>query len=209
MPLGIITLVFGARCVMKKTIENLAKAFIGESQARNRYSMYASIARNEGYEQVSGIFLETADQEKEHAKQIYKMLININSKEGLKLPHVTVQAEMPLTYGSTAENLKAAITGEHYETSTMYPEMADDAEKEGYNDVGARLRSIAIAESHHEKRYSKLLKLVEDKSYFKRKTAVWWTCRECGYVHYGEEPPEECPSCNHARSFYQLLNEEY
>lgn len=194
---------------MKRTIENLAKAFIGESQARNRYTMYASVARSEGFEQIGAIFLETADQEKEHAKQIFKMLREINAKEKLDLSEVKVDSVCPLPFGTTADNLNAAMEGEHYENSVMYPEMAKDADAEGYADVAERLRRIIVAETHHERRYSKLLKEVKDTSFFKKRTKVWWTCRECGYVHYGEEPPEECPLCNHAKSFYQLLHEEY
>lgn len=194
---------------MKKTIENLAKAFIGESQARNRYSMYASVARTEGFEQIGAIFLETADQEKEHAKQLFKMLQTINSNEKLDLSEIKVDSACPIPFGNTADNLKAAMEGEHYENSVMYPAMARDAEDEGYAEVADRLKRIIVAETHHEGRYAKMLKEVKGSSFFKKKTNVWWTCRECGYLHYGEEPPEECPLCSHAKSFYQLLNEEY
>lgn len=194
---------------MKRTFYNLAQAFIGESQARNRYSMYASVARNEGYEQIAAIFLETADQEKEHAKQIFKMMQEIKKNEMPGITETSVEMAVPLVLGTTAENLKAAMAGEHHENSVMYPQIVRDAENEGYLDVARRMKAITVAESHHENRYSKLLKQVQDSSYFKKKTAVWWTCRECGYVHYGEEPPQVCPSCDHPKSFYQLLNEEY
>jgi rubrerythrin len=194
---------------VKKTIENLAKAFIGESQARNRYTMYASVARSEGYEQIGAIFLETADQEKEHAKQIFMMLQKIKSDEKLDLAEVKVDSGCPMSFGTTADNLKAAMEGEHYENSAMYPTMAKDAEVEGYSEVAGRLKRIIVAETHHEQRYAKLLKEIKGTSFFKKKTKVWWTCRECGYIHYGEEPPEECPLCSHARAFYQLLHEEY
>lgn len=194
---------------MKRTVQNLAKAYIGESQARNRYTMFASVARNEGYEQVAAIFLETADQEKEHAKQIFKMLLEIRDKEMAGTMEVQVEAPVPLVLGTTADNLRAAMAGEHYENQVMYPQIAEDADAEGYTEVAKRMRAITVAESHHEDRYGKLLKQVEERSYFKKKTKVWWTCRECGYIHYGEEPPELCPSCSHPKSFYQLLHEEY
>ncbi|OPY32515.1 MAG: Rubrerythrin [Methanomassiliicoccales archaeon PtaU1.Bin124] len=194
---------------MKRTVQNLAKAFVGESQARNRYSMYASVARNEGYEQIAAIFIETADQEKEHAKQIFKMLQQVLEKEAPGTNELTIETPVPLVLGTTEENLKAAMAGEHMENSMLYPQIAKDADSEGYPEVAKRMRAITVAESHHEQRYGKLLKHVQEGSYFKRQTAVWWTCRECGYVHYGIEPPEVCPSCSHPKSFYQVLSEEF
>jgi len=194
---------------MKKTIENLTKAFIGESQARNRYTFYAKVAKNEGYEQIAGIFLETADQEKEHAKRLFEHINELKIESGEDLKEIEVKAAAPIIYDNTLENLKAAIAGEHYEYSEMYPEFADQAEKDGYPEIAIRLRSIAKAEEHHEERYKKLLKNVEAGTIFKKEKEVWWVCRECGYVHFGTEPPKKCPSCNHAKGFYQIKCEEY
>ena len=194
---------------MKKTIENLAKAFIGESQARNRYTIYAKTARVEGYEQISGIFLETAEQERSHASSLWKMVQAVRAKECLDFPALHVEAEFPAEHGSTAVNLKVAIAGEHYETSSMYPEFADVAEREGYKDVAARLRAIGHAEKHHEERYQEILAQVEAGTVFKKETKVSWICRECGYEHIGTEPPKKCPSCEHPRSFFQRRSEQY
>jgi rubrerythrin len=192
---------------MKRTVENLTKAFIGESQARNRYSMFASVARKEGYEQIGEVFQLTADQEREHASQLYKYLASMKAKE--KFEKVVVEAEAPVTYGNTVENLRSAIAGENYEHTTMYPEFADIADAEGYPDIARRMRAISKAEEHHEQRYMKLLKQLEAGTYFKKDQPVWWVCRECGYMHFGAEPPSVCPSCDHARSFYQKMNEDY
>jgi len=190
--------------VTSQTINNLVKAFIGESQARNRYTYYAKVARKEGFEQVAAIFLETAEQEKEHAKRLFEHIQEL--KEGRD--EIKVEAVAPVVYGNTAENLKAAVAGEHYESSEMYPGFADTAEKEGFSKIAVRLRSITVAEEHHEERYKKLLKQVE-KGFFKKDKEVVWVCRECGYVHKGKEPPNICPSCDHEKSFYQVKCEEY
>ena len=192
---------------MKETIINLTKAFIGESQARNRYTYYAKVAKKEGFEQIAGIFLETAEQEKIHAKRLFEHIKEL--KKDLGEDSITVESEAPLTYGTTAENLKAAASGENYEYTKMYPEFADIAEKEGYIKIAARMRSIAKAEEHHEERYKKLLEQVENGTFFKKSEKVWWVCRECGYVSYGTEPPLKCPSCDHAKSYYELKCEEY
>ncbi len=194
---------------MKNTIENLLKAFIGESQARNRYTFYAKIAKNEGFEQIAEIFLVTAENEKEHASNLFKLINELKKKSNEELDEIKVEAVAPTVLGSTAENLKAAIAGENYEHTKMYPEFADVAEKEGFPEIAARLRAIAKAEKHHEERYKKLLKEVEAVTVFKKEKEVWWVCRECGYVHFGKEPPEKCPSCDHARSYFQLKCEEY
>lgn len=190
---------------MDETLKNLTKAFIGESQARNRYTFYAKIARKEGYEQIGGIFQITADNEKEHAKRLFEHIQELKERADA----VNVEAEAPLVYGTTAENLKAAISGENYEHTKMYPEFADVAEKEGHPKVAARMRSIAKAEEHHEERYKKLLEQVEAGTIHKKDKEVWWVCRECGYAHFGTEPPEKCPSCDHPKSYYQLKCEEY
>jgi len=125
------------------------------------------------------------------------------------LDEIKVEAVVPTILGATAENLKAAIAGENYEYTKMYPEFADVAEKEGFPEIAKRLRAIAVAEKHHEERYKKLLEEVEVGTVFKKEKEVWWVCRECGYVHFGKQPPEKCPSCDHERSFYQLKCEEY
>jgi len=194
---------------MKNTIENLVKAFIGESQARNRYTFYAKIAKNEGYEQIAEILLITAENEKEHASNLFKLINELKKKSNEKLDEIKVEAAAPTVLGSTAENLKAAIAGENYENTKMYPEFAETAEKEGFPEIAERLRAIAKAEGHHEERYKKLLKEVKAGTFFKKEKDVWWVCRECGYVHFGKEPPEECPSCDHLRSYFQLKCEEY
>lgn len=212
---------------MGKTIENLAKAFIGESQARNRYAFYAKTAQKEGYEQVAEIFRLTADNEKEHASWLFKLINELKKRPARtrhnfadvggsvagggkeNLDEIKVEAGAPTTFGSTAENLKAAIAGENYEHTQMYPEFADAAEKEGLAEIAKRLRAIALAEKHHEERYKKLLERVEDGTMFKREKEVWWVCRECGYVHFGTEPPEKCSSCDHEKGFYQIKCEEY
>jgi rubrerythrin len=193
---------------MQETINNLAAAFVGESQARNRYTIYAKVARDEGYEQIAGIFEETANQEKTHAKQLMKMIQDLK-KHDVKYPAIQVAAEVPNVWDTTAENLKAAIAGEHWENTEMYPGFADKADEEGLSAVATRLRAIAKAELHHENRYTKLLSLVGKDIMFKRAAKVWWCCRECGYIHEGTEPPKVCPACDHPQAFYQLLVEEY
>lgn len=194
---------------MEKTIENLTKAFIGESQARNRYTFYAKIARKEGFEQIGEIFLLTAENEKEHAKRLFEHIQELKRKSKESLDEIKVEAAAPTILGTTTENLKAAIAGENYEHTEMYPEFAEIAEKEGLVEIAKRLRAIAKAEEHHEERYKKLLKEVEEGTVFKKEKEVWWVCRECGYTHFGTEPPEKCLSCDHARSFYQIKCEEY
>ena len=191
---------------MKKTLENLTKAFIGESQARNRYTFYAKIAKKEGFEQIAEIFLLTAEQEKAHAKRLFEHIQELKAKNKKS---IEVKAEAPITYGNTTENLKAAIAGENYEYTEMYPQFAEVAKKEGFKKIAARLKSIAVAEKHHEERYKKLLKELKAGTVFKKNKEIWWTCRECGYVHFGKQPPENCPSCNHPKSFYQVKCEEY
>jgi len=194
---------------MEKTIENLTKAFIGESQARNRYTMYSKIAKNEGFEQICEIFLITADNEREHAKWLFRLINELKSKSGEKLDEINVGAGAPLILGNTQENLKAAIAGENYEYTKMYPEFADTAEKEGFAEIANRLRAIAKAEQHHEERYKKLLDKVQGNTTFKKEKKVAWFCRKCGYVHEGNEPPQKCPSCDHPKNYFQLKCEEY
>jgi rubrerythrin len=194
---------------MKETIQNLAKAFIGESQARNRYGFYAKVAKKEGYEQIAGIFRETADQEKEHASQLFKLINELKKESSEDLSEVKVEAAAPTILGTTAENLKTAIAGENYEHTTMYPEFAKKAKEEGLPHIEAKLKAIAKSEEHHEERYQKLLKEVEAGTVFTKEKETVWVCRECGYVHIGKEPPKECPSCNHPQSYYQVKCETY
>ncbi|WP_370005801.1 rubrerythrin [Methanothermobacter sp. KEPCO 2] len=194
---------------MKRTLENLTKAFIGESQARNRYTFYAKIAKKEGFEQISEIFLTTADNEREHAKWLFRLINQLREEAGDEPESIVVDAEAPLILGSTDENLIAAIAGEHYENSEMYPEFADVAEEEGYPEIAKRLRAIGEAEKHHEERYRKLLKLVETGKVYSKDEPVVWVCRKCGYVHEGTEPPEKCPSCDHPARYFQVKCEEY
>lgn len=189
-----------------ETAKNLMKAFIGESMARNRYTMFSKIAKKEGYEQIAGIFEETANQEEEHGKLNYKMLVQ---DLGINEAELQVDAAGPVVLKDTATNLLEAINGEHYETTIMYPGFGDVAEKEGYPKVAARLRAIGQAELHHEQRYAKLLQQLKENTIFKKDEKIYWVCRKCGYVHEGTEPPQVCPACNHPTSYYQCMCEEY
>ncbi len=194
---------------MKSTIQNLTKAFLGESQARNRYTFYSKIAQKEDFEQIAEIFLTTADNEREHAKWLFRLINELKQKSDENLEEIHVEAPAPTVLGNTVENLKAAIAGEHYENTQMYPEFADIAEKEGLPEIAKRLRAIAKAEVHHEERYKKLLKEVENNTVFKKEKKVFWVCRKCGYIHEGEEPPEKCPSCDHPAKHFEIKCEEY
>lgn len=194
---------------MKKTVENLAKAFIGESQARNRYTIYAKTAKKEGYEQLSEIWLNTAENEREHAKWAMRMINTLKEETDEDLSEIVVEAGAPTITGDTIENLKASIEGETYEYTEMYPEFADVAEEEGYKDIAERLRAIGRVEEHHEERFSRILKEVEAGTVFKKTSAVKWVCRKCGYVHEGTEPPEKCPSCDHPTEYFEILCEEF
>jgi len=191
---------------MQKTLRNLGIAFAGESMARNRYYFFAKKAESEGYQQISEIFMITAENEKEHAASIWEMINQIKEAETGK---INLETDAPLVWGNTAENLKSAIAGENYEHSEMYPSFAKIAEEENLVDVAARLRAIALAEKHHQERYEKLLKEVTNQTFFKKPEKVEWVCRECGYVHVGTEPPQECPSCHHDRGYFQIKCEEY
>ena len=194
---------------MEETLKNLHKAFIGESQARNRYTMWAKQALTEGYDQINGIFLETAEQEREHATQLSKMINQLLEKNKKKQGPVEVDAEGAAMFGKTKENLKNAIAGEHYETSEMYPGFAKIADIEGLPEIATRLRAIAVAEAHHEERYAKLLKELQLGTLLKKTTTQVWVCRKCGYQHKGVSPPDKCPACNHEKGYYQLKCEDY
>ena len=184
-----------------QTEKNLLTAFAGESQARNRYAYFASQARKESYEQISAIFAETAEQEKEHAKREFKFL------QG---GEVEIAAAFPAgVIGSTLENLKAAAAGEHYEHTEMYPGFAETADKEGFAEIAEVFRNIAVAEKRHEQRYLALARNITDGLVFKRPKPVRWVCRNCGYVHEGPEAPELCPACAHPQSHYELEAANY
>ncbi|MDO5851694.1 MAG: rubrerythrin family protein [Methanobacteriaceae archaeon] len=189
---------------MVKTLENLTKAFVGESQARNRYTMYSKIAKNEGYEQVAEIFLETAENEFYHAKALFKMIQDLKEDD-----EIEIDTGAPLVLGDTTENLKAAAAGEAFETNEMYPEFAKVAEEENLPLVAARLNAIGAVEAHHQKRYELLTELVETGKYYKRDEEVTWVCRKCGYIYVGTEPPVKCPICEHPASYYEVLVDEY
>ena len=184
-----------------RTEKNLLTAFSGESQARNRYSYFASQAKKDGYEQISFIFEETANQEKEHAKRLFKFLEGGEVEIGASFPAGVI--------GSTLENLKASAAGEKYEHSEMYPEFAKIADEESFKDIAAVFRNIAIAEKQHERRYNALSANIEAGRVFKRDKNVVWRCRNCGYLHRGEGAPEECPACAHPQAHFELLGENY
>ena len=171
-----------------KTEQNLMAAFAGESQARNKYTYFASVAKKEGYEQIAVIFLKTADNEKEHAKMWFKELNGI---------------------GDTGENLKSAAEGENYEWTDMYAGFAETAEKEGFPELAAKFRLVAEVEKHHEERYRALLKNVETKQVLEKSSVTVWECRNCGHIVVGEKAPEVCPTCAHPQSYFEIHAENY
>lgn len=179
-----------------ETERNLLTAFAGESQARNRYTYSASRAREEGYEQMAAIFEETANQEKEHAQRLFQFLQGGEAE---------IRATFPAgTIGTTLDNLKAAAAGEHYETTEMYPGFAQAAEKEGFTEIAAVFRKIAVAEKRHEDRYVALAKNITEGQVFKRRTPTRWVCRNCGMVHEGLEAPKVCAACGKPRAFFEI-----
>lgn len=184
-----------------QTEKNLLAAFAGESQARNRYSYFASAAKKAGLEQIAAIFLETAENEKEHAKVFFKHL-----QGGM----VEIIAEYPAgVIGNVAENLKAAAEGEKAEWGNLYPTFASTAEKEGFPEIALSFKNIAKVEAAHEARYRALLKNVEEKKVFKKEKIVKWKCRNCGLVYEGTEAPLKCPACQHPQGYYELFTENY
>jgi rubrerythrin len=184
-----------------ETEKNLLKAFAGESQARNKYTYFSNVAKKEGYEQIAGIFEETANNEREHAEIFFKHF------EG---GDVEITAAYPAgRIGTTAENLLAAAEGEHMEWGTLYPAFEKVARKEGLERVADSLKEIAEIEERHEKRYRKLLANVEKGEVFKKEKTAEWKCRNCGYIHDGQEAPKVCPACKHPQSYYELLAENY
>ena len=185
-----------------KTEKNVLLSFAGESQARNRYTYFASQAKNEGYEQIASIFLDTADNEKEHAKVFFKLL------EGGEPLEIT-GAFPPGIIGDTKANLKAAAEGEMFENTKLYPGCADIAGDEGFLEIASTFNLISSVEKGHENRYRALLKNVDDGTVFKKGGKVFWRCRNCGYIYEDTEAPEECPACKHPRAYYELLGENY
>jgi rubrerythrin len=184
-----------------QTEKNILTAFAGESQARNRYTFFASKAKKEGYVQISAIFEETANQEKEHAKRLFNLL------EG---GEVEIAGAFPAgVVGSTVENLKESAAGENHEHTVMYPEFAVTAREEGFAEIADIFEAIAVAEKQHEKRYLDLMNNINQDRVFKREEPVIWRCRNCGYLHEGNEAPEECPACAHPQAHFELLGENY
>jgi len=184
-----------------QTEKNLLTAFAGESQARNRYTYFASQAKKDGYVQIQSIFEETANQEKEHAKRLFKFLQGGD---------VEVSAAFPAgVIGATVENLRAAAGGENHEWTTMYPEFAKTAREEGFAEIAAVFEAIAVAEKQHEKRYLGLAKNIDEGKVFERDSSVVWRCRNCGYLHEGPEAPDLCPACAHAKAHFELLGENW
>ena len=196
---------------MKETPKKLYTAFVGESQARNRYTFWSKIANKEGYVLVTKIFLETADQELQHGTWFYKMLQDFKKEEPFDEMKVLPDATFPTTNGTTVENLKSAMAGEDLEWQTLYPDIADTAEKEGYPDIAKRVRAIMKAEKHHSERYGKLLKLVGDDAFFKRGKKIVWICMECGYEVEMDRLPDnfKCPSCDHPRANFRKKCEDF
>jgi rubrerythrin len=184
-----------------KTEKNLLASFAGESQARNRYTYFSSVAKKAGYEQIAAIFLETADNEKEHAKRFFKFL------EGGELE---ITAGYPAgIINDTAANLEASAAGENMEWTKLYKEAEETAREEGFEEIADLFKEIAEVEEEHEKRYLKLLKNIKESNVFKKDSVVKWKCRNCGYVHEGKEAPQLCPACAHPQSYYELLCENY
>lgn len=187
-----------------KTAENLLKAFAGESQARNRYTYYSSVAKKEGYVQISNLFTETADNEKEHAKRFFSFLA-----ESLDGEIVEINASYPVALGDTKANLLAAAKGENEEWTDLYPHFADVANEEGFPTVAAVFKNIAAVEKHHEARYLKLYENIVNNTVFKKPAVVQWKCINCGHIHEGESAPQVCAACVHPQSYFEVFAEAY
>ncbi len=183
-----------------KTEQNLINAFAGESQARNRYTYFAKQAKKEGYEQISAIFLETAENEKEHAKLFYEFIGNTMGK---------VNGTYPFEMGSTEENLLSAAAGENEEWTKLYEDSAKIAQDEGFPEIANTFKHVIVAEKHHEQRYLNLYKNIKEKTVFEKEENTNWLCRKCGYVHQGKEAPIKCPNCKHPQGYFQVLCENY
>ncbi|OGH95424.1 MAG: rubrerythrin [Candidatus Melainabacteria bacterium GWA2_34_9] len=184
-----------------RTEHNLMAAFAGESQARNRYTFYASVAKKEGYNQIADIFLETAGNEKEHAEIYFKCLEERHPIE--------ITETYPSAFGNTMDNLRAAAEGEHFEWETLYPGYAKVADEEGFPEAASAFRRVSLVETRHEARYKKLLANVENNKVFERETKVEWKCENCGYVHSATKAPEICPVCTHPKAYFELFAETY
>ena len=187
-----------------ETAKNLMKAFGGESQARNRYTYYASKAKSEGYLQIANIFTETADNEKEHAKRFFKFLA-----ESQDIDSIQIQADFPVALGDTQANLVAAARGENEEWSKLYPHFADVAAEEGFSVIAAVFRKIADVEKHHEARYQKLHENIVNNTVFKKEKPIRWKCANCGYIHEGDTAPELCPACAHPQAHFEVFVVNY
>lgn len=188
-----------------KTAENLMKSFAGECQARTRYTYYASIAKKQGYVQISNIFMETAEQEKEHAKKFYKYL-----KEDFVDEMIEINAAFPVSFHEdTMKNLKAAAAGENEEWTELYPEFAKIAREEGFEAIAITFERISEVEKRHEARYNKLAKNIEEGKVFKKDEKVLWKCLNCGHIHEGEEAPKVCPTCVHPQGYFEVFVETY
>jgi rubrerythrin len=187
-----------------KTAENLMKSFAGESQARMRYTYYSSTAKKEGYVQISNIFMETAENEKEHAKRFFKFL-----SESLEGETVKITADFPVALGKTQSNLLAAAQGENEEWTDLYPGFADVAEAEGFPEIAYVWREIAEAEERHERRYRMLLSNIANNSVFEKTEEVEWKCNNCGYIHKGKSAPDKCPACDHPQAHFEVFCETY
>lgn len=187
-----------------KTAENLLKSFAGECQARTRYTFYASTAKKEGYIQISNLFTETADNEKEHAKRFYKFLV-----ESLNGEMIDINASYPVALGDTKANLLAAAQGENEEWTELYPHFADVADEEGFPLIATVWRKIAEVEKHHEARYKKLYNNLINDTTFKKADSVQWKCNNCGYIHTGDTAPELCPACAHPQGYFEVFVETY
>ena len=184
-----------------ETPKNIVRAIAGESMARNKYTYFASEAKKAGYEQIAAIFLETADNEKEHAKRLMKLLKEDTESSLEKYDFPVVK--------STSENLAAAAAGEHWETTTMYPEFEKTAREEGMTEAADVFKEIGEVEAHHEARYNKLKTNIDNDQVFKKDGKVFWKCRNCGYIHEGTDAPDSCPACAHAKAYYEILAQNY
>ena len=183
-----------------KTEQNLINAFAGESQARNRYTIFAKIAKKEGYEQISQIFLDTAENEREHAKLFYEYIGNTEGH---------VDAYYPFEYGTTEENLESGIKGEREEWETVYRQGEEDAKKEGFNEIAETFKHIRVVEQHHSERYAALLKNIKENTVFSKETEQIWVCRKCGYLATSKSAPEKCPLCEHPKAYFEIKCEKF
>ncbi len=183
-----------------KTAENLAKAFAGESQARNRYTFYSKVANKEGHKQIEAIFLETAENELAHAKTFFNFLI-----EGLGTTSINVNADYPIGFGNTEENLKYAAEGEKEEWGSVYPNFADMAKQEGFPEIEIVLKNIVKIEEAHEKRFLDYMNSLKNGTLYKKETAQYWKCSNCGFIYYGNEAPQKCPACHHPQGYFEIM----